>query len=44
MLGLVQQGRLSPMIERVIALDDAPTALAEVGERHVRGKFVVEIN
>ncbi|MGO1593752.1 MAG: zinc-binding dehydrogenase [Ancrocorticia sp.] len=43
LLKLVDEGRLDPMIERVVPLDEAPEALAEVGERHVRGKLVVEI-
>ena len=43
LLRLVSEGRLNPMVNRVVALDEAAEALAEVGARHVQGKLVVAL-
>jgi NADPH:quinone reductase-like Zn-dependent oxidoreductase len=43
LLELVADGRLDPMVERVLSLEEVGTALADLARRHVRGKLVVEI-
>ena len=42
--GLVAEGKLNPMINRVATLEEAPEALAEVGARHVQGKIVIDLS
>jgi NADPH:quinone reductase-like Zn-dependent oxidoreductase len=41
--GLLEDGRLRPVIDRTYALGDAPEALAYLGEGHARGKVVVTV-
>lgn len=41
--GLLEHGRLRPVIDRTYALGDAPEALAYLGEGHARGKVVVTV-
>ncbi|AQX54400.1 zinc-binding dehydrogenase [Priestia flexa] len=43
-LQLVQEKKVSALVERVISLSEVPQALAELSERHVRGKIVVDMN
>lgn len=43
LVGLVEAGALHPQIERVIPLADAPAAIDEIGEGHVRAKIVVDV-
>lgn len=43
-LQLVQEEKVSPLVERVISLSEVPQALAELSERHVKGKIVVDMN
>ncbi|WP_088069636.1 zinc-binding dehydrogenase [Gottfriedia luciferensis] len=42
-LALVEQKQISPLLERVISLDEVPQALVELSERHVKGKIVAKI-
>lgn len=41
LLGLVQQGRLRPVIDRVLPLEEAPEALRLIEDREVIGKVIV---
>ncbi len=41
LLGMVQDGRLNVVVDRIYALDDAPAALAAIEHRQVFGKVVV---
>ncbi len=43
LLQLLGEGRLDPMVSRVLALEDAPAALGELAGRHVSGKLVVDL-
>ena len=43
LLALVADGRLDPMVTRVLPLGATPSALVELAGRHVRGKLVVRI-
>ncbi|MGC3992871.1 MAG: zinc-binding dehydrogenase [Propionicimonas sp.] len=43
LLALVADGRLDPMVERVLAFDELPAGLADLAGRHVRGKLVVAL-
>ncbi len=40
---LVGKGRISPMLEQTITLEEIPEALVRLSMRHVRGKIVAEI-
>ncbi|CAL9675064.1 Phthiocerol synthesis polyketide synthase type I PpsC (plasmid) [Streptomyces sp. enrichment culture] len=40
LLTLVVDGRLDPMVARTVTLDEVPSALADLSDRHVRGKLV----
>jgi NADPH:quinone reductase-like Zn-dependent oxidoreductase len=41
--GLVQTGKLKPVIERTYKLSDAPEALRYLNEGHARGKIVITV-
>lgn len=41
--GLMAAGRVKPVIDRTYALEEAPAAVAYVGEGHARGKVVITI-
>ncbi|MEE6450795.1 zinc-binding dehydrogenase [Gottfriedia acidiceleris] len=43
MLALLAQKEISPMISKVISLEDVPSALLELSKRHVKGKIVAKI-
>lgn len=43
MIGLVSDGRVDPMIEQTIGLEQIPAGLAQLETRHVRGKIVARI-
>jgi NADPH:quinone reductase len=43
MLNLINQGKLSSMLNEVIALNKIPEALTRLSERHVKGKIVAKI-
>lgn len=43
MLLLLSQGKLSSLLEEVIALEEVPGALVRLSERHVKGKIVVKL-
>ncbi|MFS0779959.1 zinc-binding dehydrogenase [Neobacillus sp. 3P2-tot-E-2] len=43
MLKLVKEGRISPMVNEVISLEEVPDALFCLSERHVKGKIVAKI-
>jgi NADPH:quinone reductase-like Zn-dependent oxidoreductase len=40
LLTLVADGRLDPMLNRTVPLEEVPAALTELSDRHVRGKLV----
>lgn len=40
LLALVADGNLDPMLSRTLPLGEVPSALGQLSERHVRGKFV----
>jgi NADPH:quinone reductase-like Zn-dependent oxidoreductase len=41
--GLVEEGRLRPVIDTAYALGDVPAALRQIEAGHVRGKVVVTV-
>ena len=41
--GLIDQGRLKPVIDHVYPLEDGVEAFAELSKRHTRGKIVLKI-
>ncbi|UQZ32704.1 zinc-binding alcohol dehydrogenase [Paenibacillus sp. PK3_47] len=43
MLQLLAEGKLSSLLEEVVALEAVPDALARLSERHVRGKIVAKL-
>ncbi|WP_127493749.1 zinc-binding dehydrogenase [Paenibacillus glycanilyticus] len=43
MLSLLEQKKLSPMLSRIISLEEVPQALAALSERHVQGKIVTKL-
>ncbi len=43
LLTLVEQGEVDPMLSNIIALEDVPTTLQRLSERHVRGKIVAKL-
>ncbi len=43
MIALVAEGKVDPMVQQVIGLEDIPDALAQLQTRHVRGKIVAEL-
>ncbi|OIK12222.1 zinc-binding dehydrogenase [Bacillus sp. MUM 13] len=43
LLQLVAQGKVSSLLERTISLEDVPQALADISERHVKGKIVAKL-
>lgn len=43
MLTLLEQKRISPMLDQVIALEGVPRGLYQLAERHVRGKIVAKM-
>ena len=43
MLSLLQDGTITPMVEKVISLEEVPEALAELSTRRVKGKIIVKI-
>ena len=43
MVAMVADGKIDPMIEQVIGLEDIPSGLAQLQTRHVRGKIVADI-
>lgn len=43
MMTLIEQKRISPMLEQVISLEEVPKGLSQLAERHVRGKIVAKI-
>jgi NADPH:quinone reductase len=44
MLSLLQEGKISALVEKIISLEEVPEALAELSNRRVRGKIVAKIN
>ena len=40
---LMVAGTLDPMISKCISLEEVPSELTRLSQRHVRGKIVVEI-
>ncbi|MFE4145065.1 zinc-binding dehydrogenase [Peribacillus sp. YIM B13472] len=42
-LKLVNERKISPMLEEIISLEEVPDALSRLSERHVRGKIVAKI-
>ena len=40
---LIEQGCLRPMVGRIFSLDNGKEAFAVLGERHTRGKIVLEV-
>lgn len=44
MIATVAAGKIDPMVEQVIGLDDIPDGLAQLETRHVRGKIVAELS
>jgi NADPH:quinone reductase-like Zn-dependent oxidoreductase len=42
--GLIQAGKLTPVIERTYKLSEAPDALRYLNEGHARGKIVITAN
>lgn len=43
LLQLVAEGKVSPLLEKIIALQDVPKALEELSDRHVKGKIVTKL-
>ncbi len=43
MIALVAEGRIAPLVEQLIRLDEVPAGLAQLETRHVRGKIVAEL-
>ncbi len=43
MINLVAAGKIDPMVEQHISLDQVPAGLAQLETRHVRGKIVAEL-
>ena len=43
MIAMIADGTVDSMVERVVGFDEIPGSLAEIEERHVRGKIVAEI-
>jgi NADPH:quinone reductase len=43
LLELVDEGRLDPMVSRVLSLDEVPAALTELSERRLHGKLVASL-
>jgi len=43
MISMIADGTVDSMVERVVGFDEIPASLAEIEERHVRGKIVAEI-
>ena len=41
--GLVESGKVKPVIDRTYGLSETPEALGYVGEGHVRGKVVIKV-
>ena len=39
--GLVEEGKVKPLIDRVFALDDGPAAVAHVATGHAQGKTII---
>jgi NADPH:quinone reductase len=44
MLSLLQEGKISALVEKIISLEEVPEALAELSNRRVKGKIVAKIN
>lgn len=42
-LALLAAGKISSLLERTVSLEEVPSALAELSERHVKGKIVAKI-
>jgi len=40
---LVAEGKISPTLTKTISLEAVPQGMAELAERHVRGKIVAQI-
>jgi D-arabinose 1-dehydrogenase-like Zn-dependent alcohol dehydrogenase len=43
LIQLVQSGKTSSMLSKLISLEGIPQALTELSQRHVRGKIVAKI-
>ncbi|XXM70929.1 zinc-binding dehydrogenase [Lysinibacillus sphaericus] len=43
MLSLLSEGKLDPMLKKVISLEEVPGALNRLSERHVKGKIVAKL-
>ncbi|MBM7650191.1 NADPH:quinone reductase-like Zn-dependent oxidoreductase [Bacillus ectoiniformans] len=43
LLSLVAEKKISPLVERVIKMEEVPQTLLELSERHVKGKIVAKI-
>ncbi|MBT2686587.1 zinc-binding dehydrogenase [Bacillus sp. ISL-47] len=44
MLSLLQEGKLHALVEKVVALEEVPAALAELATRRVKGKIVAKLS
>lgn len=44
MLSLLQEGKIKPMVDKIISLEEVPEALAELSTRRVKGKIVARIS
>jgi NADPH:quinone reductase len=44
MLSLLQEGKISALVEKIISLEEVPEALADLSTRRVKGKIVAKIN
>ncbi|MGN7472352.1 zinc-binding dehydrogenase [Brevibacillus sp. SAFN-007a] len=44
MLSLLQEGKLNPLVEKIIAMEEVPAALAELATRKGKGKIVAKIS
>ncbi|WP_108671869.1 zinc-binding dehydrogenase [Peribacillus acanthi] len=43
MLALIEQNKLSPMLEEIISLEEVPMGLDRIADRHVKGKIVAKV-
>lgn len=43
LLALVAEKKVSPLVERIISLENVPQALEELSQRHVKGKIVAKL-
>ncbi|MFT5483412.1 MAG: NADPH2:quinone reductase [Halieaceae bacterium] len=43
LLNLYREGKIAPLLDRVVQFEDLPTALADLGARRVRGKLILQV-